>query len=63
MFEELLRQMGTERHHHFVKKCESYQLFGCFAMTEMKHGSNTRDIKTTATYDPATQVNRLFIYI
>lgn len=56
MFEELLRQMGTERHADLLKKCENLEVFGCFALTEMKHGSNTKEIKTTAHYDPNTEV-------
>ncbi len=45
--------LGTKRHHKkYLKDAGTLQLPGCFAMTETGHGSNVRDIETTATFDP-----------
>jgi hypothetical protein len=34
---------------------QTFQIIGCYAQTEMGHGSNVRGLETTATYDKATQ--------
>ncbi|KAH9613849.1 hypothetical protein KSS87_007892 [Heliosperma pusillum] len=48
--------LGTKRHHDkWLKVTEDYAIKGCFAMTELGHGSNVRGIETTATYDPNTE--------
>jgi len=47
--------LGTEKHHQaYLEKVASMELPGCFAMTEIGHGSNVRDIDTIARYDPET---------
>ena len=56
LFGGSIAQLGTERHHRrYLPRVASLELPGCFAMTERGHGSNVRDIRTTATYDPAAR--------
>ncbi len=48
-------RLGTDYHHQkYLPATATLDLPGCFAMTEIGHGSNVRDIETTAMYDPQT---------
>ncbi|XP_051151873.1 acyl-coenzyme A oxidase 3, peroxisomal-like [Andrographis paniculata] len=50
-----LQFFGTKRHHDkWLKATENYHMKGCFAMTELGHGSNVRGIETVTTYDSKT---------
>ncbi|MBN8465094.1 acyl-CoA dehydrogenase family protein [Corallococcus exiguus] len=47
--------LGTKRHHQqYLPRVASLELPGCFAMSELGHGSNVRDCETVARYDAAT---------
>ena len=47
--------LGTERHHRrYLRDVGTLALPGCFAMSELGHGSNVRDILTEARYDRDT---------
>jgi len=43
MFLTILRDQGTdEQHALFLQKAENYEYIGCYAQTELGHGSNVR---------------------
>ncbi|GAB7191020.1 acyl-CoA dehydrogenase [Kineococcus sp. NUM-3379] len=56
LFGGAVQALGTERHHaELLPRILRLDLLGCFAMTESGHGSDVAGLRTTATYDPATQ--------
>ena len=54
LFGGSLLLLGTERHHALLHQVATAQALGCFAMSEVGHGSNVAALETTATYEPAT---------
>lgn len=56
LFGGAIYNLGTASHHQqYLEKTGKAEILGCFAMTETGHGSNVKDLETTATYDHATQ--------
>ena len=48
-------QGSDEQLTEWLPKTMMFQIVGCFAMTELGHGSFTRGLETTATYDAANE--------
>jgi len=51
LFGVTVRSLGTEKHMEYVEKIMSFQEIGCFALTELTHGSNAKNVRTRADYD------------
>ncbi|KAJ5414739.1 hypothetical protein N7509_001366 [Penicillium cosmopolitanum] len=53
MFLVTLREQGSpEQHKLFLERAAKYEIIGCYAQTELGHGSNVRGLETTATWNP-----------
>jgi len=56
LFGGSVASLGTKNHHDkYLKDIATMELPGCFAMTEMHHGSNVKALQTTAIYQPEDQ--------
>lgn len=53
MFIPTIREQGTpEQHKLFLERAQKFEIIGCYAQTELGHGSNVRGLETTATWNP-----------
>ncbi|CAM6021334.1 unnamed protein product [Sphagnum balticum] len=55
MFITALKGQATEEQQHkWLRQAYKLAIIGCYAQTELGHGSNVQGLETTATFDPST---------
>lgn len=47
-------QATAEQQHKWLSLAYKMSIIGCYAQTELGHGSNVQGLETTATFEPAT---------
>jgi acyl-CoA oxidase len=56
MFTVTVREQASEEQiAKWLPRIENWDFVGCYAQTELGHGSNVRGLETTAKYDPETK--------
>ncbi|CAD8175316.1 unnamed protein product [Paramecium octaurelia] len=55
LYIKTILNLGTENHKQYFENAQTLTDIGSFSLTELGHGSNVRQVQTTAKYDKDTQ--------